>query len=112
VRDSGGSGVEPGRDGLLGARRRLAWVGFLLLAGNAPVMAWFSRDDSWLFPLAVAAMVGYAIIVDDHLRRRAARPDLTEPTTRGVDRPGSSASDVPVEDTPDRTYGPFDGPSA
>jgi hypothetical protein len=87
-------------------RRRLAWLGFVLLAAYAPLTSWLTRDDTYLMPLTVAGMIGYAIIVDDHLRRRAAKaatlaasaaetevgPEavVTE-TTRGrpVDDPGS-----------------------
>ena len=53
-------------------RRRLAWLGFFVLAAYTPLTAWLTGDDSYLMPLTVAAMVGYAIVVDDILRRRAA----------------------------------------
>lgn len=99
-------GTEPGPPpqaedwALLGRRRRYAWVVFLLLAAYAPALAFLTRDDSWLFPLAVAGMVGYVILVDDHLRRRAARSESSEPgadTTRDrrMDGPGSVRDDGP-----------------
>jgi hypothetical protein len=63
-------------NGILRPRQRvLAWVGFLVLAGYAPVVAWLSPDDTWLLPITVAAVVGYLLIVDDVLRhRRVAAP--------------------------------------
>ena len=85
---------------MLGRRRRHAWVVFLLLAAYAPALAFLTRDDSWLFPLAVAGMVGYVILVDDHLRRRAARSERPETETdttrdRPVDGPESVRDDGP-----------------
>ncbi len=85
---------------MLGRRRRHAWVVFLLLAAYTPALAFLTRDDSWLFPLAVAGMVGYVIIIDDQLRRRAVRSEQPEPaadTTRDrpVDGPGSVRDDGP-----------------
>ncbi|MFF5173057.1 hypothetical protein ACFY3U_10520 [Micromonospora sp. NPDC000089] len=53
-------------------QRRLAWLGFLLAALQAPVSAKFTSDDSWLFSLCVALMVATLIIVDDAGRRRPA----------------------------------------
>jgi hypothetical protein len=74
----------PGRQGLFTrGRRRLAWVGFFVLAAYTPVISWLTGDDTYLMPLTVAGMVGYAIVVDDHLRRtRTTR-------SRPVDDPGS-----------------------
>jgi hypothetical protein len=83
---------------LTGRRRPIAWLTFLALAAYTPVMAWLARDDTWLFPLAVAAMVGYVLIVDDHLLHQARRAEArAEMETRGhpVDSPGSS--DAPVD---------------
>jgi hypothetical protein len=78
------------RTGILRPRQRiLAWITFLLLSGYGPVLAWLRADtphpdDTWMFPLAVAGLVGYVLIVDDVYRRRAARaaqarPDLDTP---------------------------------
>ncbi|MEH0973254.1 hypothetical protein V6U77_19215 [Micromonospora sp. CPCC 205546] len=59
--------------GFLSTRqRRLAWLGFLLAALQAPVSAKFASDDSWLFSLCVALMVATVIIADDAARRRPA----------------------------------------
>ncbi|WP_320068039.1 hypothetical protein [Micromonospora sp. RTGN7] len=59
--------------GILTVRqRRLAWLGFLLAAVQAPVAAKFAPDDSWLFSLCVALMVATVIIADDAARRRPA----------------------------------------
>lgn len=119
----GGRGRPAGRlarvqKGILGKRqRRLAWFGFVLLAGYAPVVAWLKPDDTWLMPVAVAAVIGYVLIIDDVLRHRGARADemamkemapkemamkemaLTRDRRVGDD-PGSSfdatASDAPV----------------
>jgi hypothetical protein len=75
--------------GFLGQRRRrLAWIGFLLLAAYAPVVARLTPDDSWLMPIAVAGVVGYAIVVDDVLRRR---PHMST-RDRPMDGPGSRGS--------------------
>jgi hypothetical protein len=77
--------------GILGQRRRrLAWLGFLLLAAYAPVVAWLTDDDTWMMPLTVAGLVGYVIIVDDVLRRRA----QTQTRDRPVDGPGSRGPDA------------------
>lgn len=60
-------------NGFLSIRqRRLAWLGFLLAALQAPVSAWLVSDDSWLFSLCVALMVATVIIADDAGRRRPA----------------------------------------
>lgn len=77
--------------GILGQRqRRLAWIGFLLLAAYSPVVAWLTADDTWLMPLAVAGVTGYVIIVDDVLRHRAGTPTRDRP----VDGPGSGGSEA------------------
>ena len=68
------------------------------MAGYAPVLAFLTRDDAYLFPLAVAGMVGYVIIVDDHLRRRAARAAAApQTTTRGRPEDSPGSGDVPVD---------------
>ncbi|GAA2699916.1 hypothetical protein ACFY2R_09190 [Micromonospora olivasterospora] len=53
-------------------QRRLAWLGFLLAAVQAPIAAKLVSDDSWLFSLCVALMVATLIIADDAARRRTA----------------------------------------
>lgn len=53
-------------------QRRLAWLGFMLAALQAPVSAWLVADESWLFSLCVALMVAIVIIADDAARRRPA----------------------------------------
>lgn len=53
-------------------QRRLAWLGFLLAAFQAPVSAWLVSDGSWLFSLCVAVMVATVIIADDAGRRQPA----------------------------------------
>jgi hypothetical protein len=59
--------------GFLSARqRRLAWVGFLLTALQAPVAARLLADGSWFFSVCVALMVATVIIADDAARRRPA----------------------------------------
>ena len=80
---------------LTGRRRWIAWVAFLVLAAYAPVLAALTHDDAYLFPLAVSAMVGYAIVVDDHLRRRAAR-SVPGPQTATRGRPEDSPGSVDV----------------
>jgi Sugar phosphate permease len=80
---------RPDQGFLTPRRRRLAWIGFLLLAAYAPVVAWLTPDDSWMMPIAVAGVVGYAIVVDDVLRHRR----QTATRDRPVDGPGSSGSD-------------------
>lgn len=58
--------------GLLTARqRRLAWLGFFLLAIQAPVAARLLDDASWLFAVCVAVMVATVILADDSARRLA-----------------------------------------
>ena len=51
-------------------QRRWAWIGFILLAANSPVVALAIRDDSWLLSVTVAAIVAFVIIIDDLQRRR------------------------------------------
>jgi hypothetical protein len=63
--------------GFLGRRGRLwAWLGFMVMAAYAPVMALVAPDDSWLLSVTVAALVGVVIVADDTERRRfaTARP--------------------------------------
>ena len=50
--------------------RRLAWVGFLLAAFQAPVAARLVNDASWLFAVVVALLVATVILADDAQRRR------------------------------------------
>jgi hypothetical protein len=57
--------------GFLSARqRRLAWVGFLLAAFQAPLAARIINDASWLFAVVVALVVATVILADDVTRRR------------------------------------------
>jgi hypothetical protein len=59
--------------GFLSVRqRRLAWLGFLLAALQAPLAAHLVDDASWLFAVCVALMVATVIIADDAERRRPA----------------------------------------
>jgi hypothetical protein len=51
-------------------QRRLAWVGFLLAAFQAPAAAQLVNDASWLFAVVVALLVAAVIIADDTQRRR------------------------------------------
>ncbi|WP_305786820.1 hypothetical protein [Symbioplanes lichenis] len=51
-------------------QRRLAWVGFLLAAFQAPVAASLINDASWLFAVVVALVVATVIMADDAQRRR------------------------------------------
>jgi hypothetical protein len=51
-------------------QRRLAWVGFLLAAFQAPLAAKFVADASWLFAVVVALVVATVILADDAQRRR------------------------------------------
>lgn len=58
-------------DGFLSVRqRRLAWVGFLVAALQAPLAAKVVADASWLFAVVVALCVATVIIADDVARRR------------------------------------------
>jgi hypothetical protein len=51
-------------------QRRFAWLGFLLVAVQAPVSASLLLDDSWLFSVVVAVMIAVVILADDSKRRR------------------------------------------
>jgi hypothetical protein len=51
-------------------QRRLAWVGFLLAAFQAPMAASLIDDASWLFAVVVAMVVATVILADDAQRRR------------------------------------------
>ncbi|MGN9909534.1 hypothetical protein ACTMTJ_18480 [Phytohabitans sp. LJ34] len=63
----------PQATGFLNPRqRRLAWLGFILLACQAPISAKILPDDSWLFSIVVALMVATVIMADDTMRRRPA----------------------------------------
>jgi hypothetical protein len=53
-------------------QRRFAWLGFVLLACQAPLSAKMLPDDSWLFSIVVALMVATVIMADDAMRRRPA----------------------------------------
>jgi hypothetical protein len=53
-------------------QRRLAWLGFLLVAIQAPVSAKLLPDDSWMFSVVVATIVAIVILADDAMRRQAA----------------------------------------
>lgn len=65
--------------GFLSTRqRRLAWLGFLLTAVQAPVSARLVDDGSWLFSLCVAMMVATVILADDAMRRRPVDADPAE----------------------------------
>jgi hypothetical protein len=54
-------------------QRRLAWIGFGALAAEAPAVAAWARDDSWLLSVTVAGLVAVVIIADDAERRPGAR---------------------------------------
>jgi hypothetical protein len=58
------------------SQRRIAWVGFLLAAFQAPLAARLVSDASWLFAVVVAALVATVILADDAQRRR---PEPLEP---------------------------------
>jgi len=51
-------------------QRRLAWVGFMLAAFQAPLAAALIDDASWLFAVVVAGVVATVILIDDAQRRR------------------------------------------
>ncbi|MET8153287.1 hypothetical protein ACIBSW_30695 [Actinoplanes sp. NPDC049668] len=51
-------------------QRRLAWLGFLLAAFQAPVAARLVDDATWLFAVVVALVVATVILADDAQRRR------------------------------------------
>ncbi|GHJ55385.1 MULTISPECIES: hypothetical protein [Micromonospora] len=63
--------MQQGSGFLSQRQRRLAWLGFLLAAIQAPVAAKLVDDSSWLFSLVVALMVATVIIADDGVRRTA-----------------------------------------
>ncbi|NES30933.1 hypothetical protein GCE86_04470 [Micromonospora terminaliae] len=63
--------MQQGSGFLSQRQRRLAWLGFLLAAIQAPVAAKLADDSSWLFSLVVALMVATVIIADDGVRRTA-----------------------------------------
>ncbi|WNM39969.1 hypothetical protein RMN56_01020 [Micromonospora halotolerans] len=63
--------MQQGSGFLSQRQRRLAWLGFLLAAVQAPVAARLVDDSSWLFSLVVALMVATVIIADDGVRRTA-----------------------------------------
>ncbi|WP_328655180.1 hypothetical protein OG598_16155 [Micromonospora sp. NBC_00330] len=65
-------GMHQGSGILSTRQRKIAWLGFLLAALQAPVSAWLVADESWLFSLCVALMVATVIIADDAARRRPA----------------------------------------
>ena len=52
------------------SQRRLAWVGFLVAAFQAPIAARLIDDASWLFAVVVAMIVATVILADDAQRRR------------------------------------------
>ena len=64
-------GMQQGSGFLSSRHRRLAWLGFLLAAVQAPVAAKLVDDSSWLFSLVVALMIATVIIADDTTRRQA-----------------------------------------
>ena len=53
-------------------QRRLAWLGFLLLAVQAPVSARLLPDDSWMFSVVVSVLIAVVILADDAMRRQEA----------------------------------------
>jgi hypothetical protein len=57
-------------------QRRLAWVGFLLAAFQAPVAASLINDASWLFAVVVALVVATVILADDNQRHRPAAAEF------------------------------------
>ncbi|MFC7550400.1 hypothetical protein [Plantactinospora sp. GCM10030261] len=59
-------------------QRRLAWLGFLLAAMQAPLSARLVADESWLFSVCVALLVATVILADDAARRRPASADATD----------------------------------
>ncbi|NES15466.1 MULTISPECIES: hypothetical protein [Micromonospora] len=64
--------MQQGTGFLTPRQRRLAWLGFLLAAVQAPVAAKLVSDSSWLFSLVVALMIATVIIADDTMRRQPA----------------------------------------
>lgn len=63
-------------------QRRLAWLGFVLAALQAPVSARLVDDGSWLFSVVVSIMVATVILADD-----AARRQHTTSQSRSSDQP-------------------------
>ncbi|WP_043512615.1 MULTISPECIES: hypothetical protein [unclassified Actinoplanes] len=59
-------------------QRRLAWVGFLLAAFQAPLAAKLIADASWFFAVVVALVVATVIIADDAQRRRPRQANYQE----------------------------------
>lgn len=59
-------------------QRRLAWLGFLLAAFQAPLAARLVDDASWFFAVVVALVVATVIIADDAQRRRPETVDYVE----------------------------------
>jgi len=55
-------------------QRRLAWVGFMLAAFQAPLAAALIDDASWFFAVVVAGVVATVILADDAQRRRTPVP--------------------------------------
>ncbi len=51
-------------------QRRWAWVGFLLVAINGPIVAKAMGGDSWTLSVTVASIVAFVIVIDDVQRRR------------------------------------------
>jgi hypothetical protein len=51
-------------------QRRLAWLGFIVTALQAPLAAKLIDDASWLFAVVVAMVVASVILADDAARRR------------------------------------------
>jgi hypothetical protein len=61
--------------GILGRKQRiLAWIGFLALAAHAPIVAWLKPGDGWMASIAVAAIIAFVLVIDDHYRRRPVSP--------------------------------------
>ncbi|MEV6301609.1 hypothetical protein AB0M02_19525 [Actinoplanes sp. NPDC051861] len=59
-------------------QRRLAWLGFLLAAFQAPLAAKLIDDASWFFAVVVSLVVATVIIADDAQRRRPEPADYAE----------------------------------
>jgi hypothetical protein len=67
-------------EGFLSDRqRRLAWLGFLLAAFQAPLAAILIDDASWLFAVVVSTVVATVILADDAARRRPRTVEPGEP---------------------------------
>ena len=56
-------------------QRRLAWVGFLVAAFQAPLAAKLVDDASWLFAVVVALWVAPVVLADDAQRSRTRGSD-------------------------------------